>query len=473
MTMTIGSLFSGAGGLDLAVEQIFGGTTLWHSEIDKAASKVLEHRWPGVPNLGSITDIDFTQVEPVDVICGGFPCTDVSAAGKRAGMHGTRSGLWSYMCEAIDVLRPQYVVIENVRGLLSAHANRPMEPDSDAVGDIDPELVLRAAGAVCGDMADLGTYDLRWITVAASSVGAPHRRERVFILATDTSRNGRDERRPEPAGIVGGSDAAIRGHGHTASSDTLRAAVGQHAGGTPGTQTGPHSGDRLGDHRGKRADVELLPTPAAGNFNDGEDPETWLARRDAVKERLGNGNGMGMPLAIAVQLLPTPNAQEGNGGGRYSSEGHQSTLPGEVRLLPTPRTSDCFGAGVHGDGGMDLRTTVSLLPTPTTQPQTGNGHARNLGHEVKASQWGKYAPAITRWEEATRPAPAPTEPNTKGNPRLSAAFSEWLMGWPAGWVTDPTIGISRNDQLRIVGNGVVVLQAIHALRHLLELAQDG
>ena len=92
--MRIGSLFSGAGGLDMAVEAVFGGTTVWHSEIDKAASKVLAHRWPGVPNLGSITEIDWATVEPVDVLCGGFPCTDVSAAGKRAGMHGTRSGLW-------------------------------------------------------------------------------------------------------------------------------------------------------------------------------------------------------------------------------------------------------------------------------------------------------------------------------------------------------------------------------------------
>ena len=83
------------------------------------------------------------------------------------------------------------------------------------------------------------------------------------------------------------------------------------------------------------------------------------------------------------------------------------------------------------------------------------------------SQWGKYAPAIVRWESLTRPAPAPTEPNKNGNPRLSAAFSEWLMGWPAGWVTDPAIGISRSDQLRIVGNGVCPQQAAAALRYLL------
>jgi DNA (cytosine-5)-methyltransferase 1 len=93
---------------------------------------------------------------------------------------------------------------------------------------------------------------------------------------------------------------------------------------------------------------------------------------------------------------------------------------------------------------MDLRTTVTLLPA-----------------------WGKYEPAIRRWEQLTRPAPAPTEPNKNGNPRLASAFSEWLMGWPQGWVTDPAIGISRNEQLRIVGNGVCSQQAAAALRYLL------
>jgi DNA (cytosine-5)-methyltransferase 1 len=85
------------------------------------------------------------------------------------------------------------------------------------------------------------------------------------------------------------------------------------------------------------------------------------------------------------------------------------------------------------------------------------------------AQWGKYGPAIERWEALTRPAPSPTEPNTKGNPRLSAAFPEWMQGWPAGWVT-AVPGLSRNDMLRIIGNGVVTAQAVAALRWLLSVA---
>lgn len=87
-----------------------------------------------------------------------------------------------------------------------------------------------------------------------------------------------------------------------------------------------------------------------------------------------------------------------------------------------------------------------------------------------STAWGKYEPAIRRWQSIVGPAPAPTEPNKNGNPRLSAAFSEWLMGWPQGWVTHPDIGISRNDQLRIAGNGVCPQQAAAALRYLLGIA---
>ena len=166
----------------MAVSAAFNADVVWQSEFDKHASQLLAYRFPDTPNLGDITQIDFSQVEPVDIICGGFPCQDVSAAGKRAGIkEGTRSGLWSYFAGAIDSIRPSYVVIENVRGLLSAKAHRNLVPGE---GDVDQGgTVLRAAGAVLGDLADLG-YCARWSTLAAGAVGAPHRRERVFILAT-------------------------------------------------------------------------------------------------------------------------------------------------------------------------------------------------------------------------------------------------------------------------------------------------
>lgn len=103
------------GGLDIAAAQLFDATVAWHVEYDTAPSKILAHHWPDVPNYGDVTKVDWTAVEPVDILTGGSPCQDLSAAGKRAGMtEGTRSNLWVNMCHAIDQLRPRYVLWENV-----------------------------------------------------------------------------------------------------------------------------------------------------------------------------------------------------------------------------------------------------------------------------------------------------------------------------------------------------------------------
>lgn len=182
--MKIGSLFSGYGGLDLAVADTFGAEVVWHCEWDDAPSKILERNFPGVPNYRDVSKVDWAAVEPVNILTGGFPCQDLSLAGKRAGLRdGTRSGLWSEFATAIDVLRPEFVVIENVRGLLSATANCEVEYCPWCMGEAgDGEPVLRALGAVLGDLAELG-YDAEWTGVRAADAGAPHNRFRVFIVA--------------------------------------------------------------------------------------------------------------------------------------------------------------------------------------------------------------------------------------------------------------------------------------------------
>lgn len=182
--MKIGSLFSGYGGLDLAVEESFDARVVWHCEWEDAPSIVLEAHWPGVPNYRDVSKVDWENVEPVDILTGGFPCQDVSHAGRRAGLKaGTRSGLWSEFAKAISVLRPSYVVIENVRGLTSAKADSDLEHCAWCLGETgDGEPPMRALGAVLGDLADLG-YDAEWTGVRASDAGAPHNRFRIFILA--------------------------------------------------------------------------------------------------------------------------------------------------------------------------------------------------------------------------------------------------------------------------------------------------
>ena len=180
----VGSLFSGYGGLDLAVLEEFPGSTLaWHCESDDAPSAILSYHWPDVPNLGDIRKVNWEEVEKVDIVVGGSPCQDLSAAGRKAGMsEGTRSNLWVNMREAVEILKPKYVFWENVRGVRSAKATSEsdLEQEGGSMGN------LRALGRVLGDLTEIG-YDAQWETVRASDVLAPHSRERVFVLATYTN----------------------------------------------------------------------------------------------------------------------------------------------------------------------------------------------------------------------------------------------------------------------------------------------
>jgi DNA (cytosine-5)-methyltransferase 1 len=157
MTLTVGSLFSGIGGIDLGLERA-GMTVKWHSEIDPYACRVLKKHWPDVPNLGNIKEIDWANVEPVDVIAGGYPCQPFSIAGNRQGDKDERH-LWPYFLRAISELRPRFALLENVRGHLSMGFDR-----------------------VLGDLAEIG-YDAEWQIVSAASVGAPHRRDRIICVA--------------------------------------------------------------------------------------------------------------------------------------------------------------------------------------------------------------------------------------------------------------------------------------------------
>lgn len=188
--MKIGSLFSGYGGLDLAVMNVTGAEVAWHCEWDEAPSKILDKHWPDVPNYKDVSKVDFTKVEPIDILTGGFPCQDLSLAGKRAGLQeGTRSGLWSEFARAIEELRPRLVVIENVRGLLSATADNGVEYTEEDLAILNGQPPIRALGAVLGDLADLG-YDAKWTGIRASDAGAAHNRYRIFIIGYLQNSNG-------------------------------------------------------------------------------------------------------------------------------------------------------------------------------------------------------------------------------------------------------------------------------------------
>jgi DNA (cytosine-5)-methyltransferase 1 len=183
----LGSLFSGIGGLDLACEAVFGARVAWQVEgvslqaakraalgpIDAASwaklreyarhgafnRRVLARHWPHVDRFGDVRTVGTHNLDPVDIICGGFPCQDLSVAGSRAGLDGERSGLYAELYRIVCEMLPRYVVIENVPGLLKYESR--LAADFDAAG-----------------------YGLRWQPLAACNIGAPHRRKRVFVLAT-------------------------------------------------------------------------------------------------------------------------------------------------------------------------------------------------------------------------------------------------------------------------------------------------
>ena len=162
--MKIGSLCSGYGGLDMAVEAYFDAETVWMCDNDKYASIVIKERW-GLPNLGNLKEVDWTTVEPIDILTAGYPCQPFSNAGLRKGANDERH-IWPSIKEIISQLRPRIAILENVRGHLT----------------LGFKEVLK-------DLTEIG-YDARWSIVRASDVGAPHRRERLFIIAQPTHSDG-------------------------------------------------------------------------------------------------------------------------------------------------------------------------------------------------------------------------------------------------------------------------------------------
>lgn len=183
--MRFGSLFSGIGGMDLGLERA-GMQCAWQVEIDAFCRKVLTKHWPNVPKFNDVRECGKHNLEPVDLIAGGFPCQDISFAGKGTGINGERSGLWGEFARIISDLRPRFVLVENVTALL----NRGM-------GDV--------LGALAG-----GGYDAEWSVMRSCELQAPHMRPRLFIVAYP-SQERRGRRRliwtPEASLEIGGCDS--------------------------------------------------------------------------------------------------------------------------------------------------------------------------------------------------------------------------------------------------------------------------
>ena len=313
--LKVGSLCTGYGGLDMAVEEYFDAETVWVSEIDKYASQLIELKIKK-PNLGDLKLVDWASVEPIDILTAGYPCQPFSHAGQRQGTNDARH-IWPYIKTAISVLRPSIVILENVRGHLSL-----------------------GFSTVLGDLAEIG-YDAQWTLVRASDVGAPHRRERLFVIAT-----------PQ----------------HTNTNSIGQPLVGD-------------IGREVGYQRQSQSIIGLLEQEIVTNTMF-----KGLQRREATTLQ-----------------------------GRRVTNGHN-----QQEII-----SDSSGE---------------------RQPSIGNLQRLR----------GRFTPRCEMYLQDI--------PNALDQGKLNAEFVEYMMGLPLGWVTD--CGLSRAQQLKILGNGVVPQQAYYALELL-------
>lgn len=659
------SLFSGYGGLDMGVARALGGAdTVVTSDLEPGPVAIEAFHAPGIPNLGDITAVDKSTLPEADILVGGSPCQSMSYAGRRAGMHeGTRSGLWSEQCDAINAVRPRLTVWENVQAATGASASSRSDivrhgrrvaalraaglcacdnPDldypagfrpptgegavradkalldwarrrgldvsglecrrcgcpvygpgpvawTDRLGGRDTGPVIRALGRVLADLSLIG-YDAVWRGIEAADVGAPHHRFRLFVVAwpqtppdrpaeTDLFRELDALPAPRPAGspwAVFDRDADVWRSGETRLDGTADVFDGVWP--TDGVMVSgrvwtapawPAVLPRLSGAPARHGDTDprhrvsgspLIPTPAA------RDAKGLNQRRN--QENLPGAMELGTRLrsAPATVFMPTPRASDGAKGPSYS--GHRVNLSGAVlgqaSLLPTPTASDGMAERMRSGmwhAGSRRAMNLGIAGRIVT---AGEGKARDPESYGFRVDWGRFTPAVRRWETILgRPAPDPTQATRRlrvlagrlparlrdgvwcarriqatllhgldwpcrrrvidrwaavGAPglidpvwrsiasrdpddpvgctrlparsvldlwfraahtrvtvaNLSPRLAEWMMGLPAGWVTDPAIwrnvpGNHRMLQLRALGNGVCPPQAERAVRDALDL----
>lgn len=231
--MVIGDTFTGVGGFSLAARWM-GWRTAWCSEINAHASALFLRAFPGVPNLGDITRIDWHAVAPVDVLTAGFPCQPHSRIGKRRGRDDERD-LWHEVVRAVGILRPRYVVLENVPALLTSNDGGYF-------------------GALLGDVARLG-YDAEWRVFGAHDVGAPHQRRRLWVVAYRPFQFAHE---CEPCDCCGDEPWCARHDDHYADCACI----------------GPHSA--LVDDDLPPALADASGAGLEGHAGDDDDPEGWF-----------------------------------------------------------------------------------------------------------------------------------------------------------------------------------------------------
>jgi DNA (cytosine-5)-methyltransferase 1 len=409
----IGSMFAGLGGLDLACEWEIGGTTAW--QLDLVGADIRRRHFPDALQVeADVRTVDPLDLPPIDVLCGGFPCTDLSAAGQRAGLDGEKSGLYSEVLRFARVLRPEYVVIENVPGLLQYRER--LETDWDALG-----------------------YGLTWVKARALDAGAPHRRSRVFVVA----RHG--------GPMVGVMDAPR--DGEWTGEEQAR------PWGTPRVGNSGVGGERA-DDRGRLEDQALVhgvrpwANPSASDASGSRMPaggcsDTGL-RPDGRKTQIGlNSQVRPWPTTTASDHKATGAEGYSTASGRHSG----TTLTDAVRPWPTVLVADATGVKSHGGRG---------------NPSLGN-ECRQFGKRLNPD-WTEVLMGLPQgWTEPTGPCltaeraplwPRGRYPETWDRSVLWPGF-DWE---PLRTIPDGAPVRGRPARIRACGNAVCPQQGALAIR---------
>ena len=381
-SLRIGSLFSGIGGLDLGLERAGVGHAVWQCEQDTAAQAVLRRQWPGVPVYDDVRSIGASNVGPVDVLCGGFPCQDISVAGLGAGLAGARSGLWFEYLRIIREIRPRYVVAENVAA-----------------------LVTRGLDVVLGGLAQSG-YDALWLPLRASDVGAPHRRERIFIIAWRLDVG--------PGRVSDADGGAVR-------EQSERRSIGACAADERDTEPVDVGTDGVG-----RADSARL---AVGEGERGDAREELAPALGTSREALADGDGDGREGKRRGGILDRQRTALGDDaygrGGETANVGHTESV-----------------------GRREGRTECAGRERLAAPVEHGGQHEWPPPPN-DAEAWATY---LDRY-----PGRAPAVGG-----KLNPGFVEALMGFPDGWAD----GARRNQRLKMLGNAVVP-QCAEVVGHVL------
>lgn len=420
--MRVGSLFAGIGGLDWAAEQAFGARTAW--QLDLTGEQVRTRHFPGAQQIvADVAKVDPLSLPPIDVLCGGFACQDLSAAGKQASRQdihaGERTGAtYRGFLRFVQAIRPRFIVAENVYGLLAHRAT--LERDLDG-------------------------YGLTWVVCEAMDIGAPHHRRRVFAIG---ERGARGQGLIEPAPLR-------RWTGSAWPTITARAAP-------------DCPGERNRTSPSLESMVQVLrpwATATAANPNEGEDPELWHRRRAELAAKGVNGNGAGEPLGQQVRAWSTICASEADRGSDPS--GARLGSPGlieEVRPWPTVLAADADDVKRNGrSGNPSLNYEARQCP-----------HGRRMNPEwveiLMGFPIGWTLPVGERLEVERAPRfPRGRYPESWDR-SVPWPGEEWE---PPRTLPDGPPCPGRPARLRALGNAVSPQQGLHAIKAALVPQQVG